>query len=468
MRRTKRLIALLLAMTLVGLALAEESAAFETPVETPVEAVAETPSETPAEAPVEAPAETAEEASAETPVETPADTSVTEEVPNPEEAPAEVPEEEAPAEETPAEMPVEEAPTEEAPTEEAPAEVPVEQAPAAVLTLVLASPEGMGSGNYCAIPLSDQVSRLVFSWSCTVGCDGYTVAIAGPDGASVLNSRQSADSLELPLAGLAAGRYSLSVAALQGDAVLAQAQLTFDLTESAAQPDGAPQEGTPEEGTPEEGASEEGAPEDGAAEEGLPAEGMPEGGGFPGGGMPSGMRAAFKATAGGQGGQGGAAEAERGFHVTAGTALTSAHNTGDRDMSLYGSLALSWDEEAAMTALTLDGTALDIALSDGGEFTAELDGTTLALSPIAGARAWSLNGYALKTLARSGIETLLLSVDGETISFPTQPALTGSAYGALCAAGYVSADYDYTIAANGVEVRVDGATWQLSEDGELS
>ena len=377
-------------------------------------------------------------------------------------------------------------------------DAPVEEAPIASLSLAMTSPEGMGGGGSYAIPLSARVGSLKFKWSCTVDCDGYAVAITGPGGASVLNNRQSGESVELSLSGLAMGRYTVSVAALQGDATIAQAKVTFELIDDTAQEgtpeegapeegapqegapeEGAPQEGTPEEGAPEEGAPQEGTPEEGAPEEGVPQEGTPEegapeegapqegmpSGGFPGGGFPSGMRASFGGAAGLQGGAG---EAEQGFHVTAGTALTSAHNAGDKDMSPYGSLALSWDEAQAMTALTLDGTALDIGLSDGGEFTATLDGATLALCPTGDAQAWTLNGYALKTLARSGVDALLLSLDGETISFPTTPALTGDAYGALCASGYVSADYDYTISPDGVEVRVDDTTWRLSEDGELS
>ena len=121
-----------------------------------------------------------------------------------------------------------------------------------------------------------------------------------------------------------------------------------------------------------------------------------------------------------------------------------------------------------MTALTLGGTALQIGLSEGGEFTAVLNGSAVVLTPIAEAQAWTLNGYALKTLARSGVDTLLLTLDGETSPFPTQPALTGTAYGALCAAGYVSADYDYVVTPDSIEVCVDSTTWRLSEDGELS
>ena len=41
------------------------------------------------------------------------------------------------------------------------------------------------------------------------------------------------------------------------------------------------------------------------------------------------------------------------------------------------------------------------------------------------------------------------------------------AYSALCAAGYASGDYDYTVSRDGVEVSVDGTSYTLSEGGEL-
>lgn len=347
------------------------------------------------------------------------------------------------------------------------------------LSIHLASPDGFGqSGGAYTIPLSAQVGSLTFAWRCSTKCESYKVVVTGPSGATLVNARQSEDRLTLSVAGLAAGRYTVAVTAHMGEETVAKAKTAFELvqdeeTRDGAPEEGAPGEGTPEEGTPEEGAPQEGTPEEGTPEEGMPEEGapeegMPEGGfpgGFPGGKFPSGMRGGFGGGAG-AGGQGG--EVDQGFHVTAGTALTSAHNAGNKDMSPYGSVALSWDEEASMTALTLDGTALGIGLSDGGAFTAVLDGSTLALTPSGDAQAWTLNGYALKTLSRSGVETLLLSVNGATVAFPTQPALTGDTYGALCAAGCVSADYDYTVAADGVEVCVNGATWRLSEDGELS
>lgn len=122
-----------------------------------------------------------------------------------------------------------------------------------------------------------------------------------------------------------------------------------------------------------------------------------------------------------------------------------------------------------MTALTLGGEELDVALDGGaGAFTAVIEETTLALTPVEGGEAWTLNGYALKTLAASGIENVQLALDGDaTVELPTQPALSGSAYAALCAAGRVSHDYTYTVRADGIGVSVSGAEYQLSPDGEL-
>ena len=104
-----------------------------------------------------------------------------------------------------------------------------------------------------------------------------------------------------------------------------------------------------------------------------------QGGGKPsGGGRPSGSGAKG----------GGSDEAqEQGFTITPGEALTNTHTSGDKDMRLYGAVVLALDDTAAMTRLTLDGTALDIRLSDDSPFTASIDedgtlslvGTSIAL-----------------------------------------------------------------------------------------
>jgi hypothetical protein len=55
-----------------------------------------------------------------------------------------------------------------------------------------------------------------------------------------------------------------------------------------------------------------------------------------------------------------------------------------------------------------------------------------------------------------------------TVEFPTLPELSGSNYGKLCAAGWVSMDYSYAVTSNGCAVTVAGQTYQLTAEGELA
>jgi hypothetical protein len=136
-------------------------------------------------------------------------------------------------------------------------------------------------------------------------------------------------------------------------------------------------------------------------------------------------------------------------------------------MRLYGALALTLDDASAMNQLLLDDTPLDIRLSDGSAFTAAIEDDTLVLVPQGDPEAWLLNGAALKALGRSGISTLRLTLSSGTIDFPTLALLTGSNYGALCAEGHASAEYLFSVAADGCSVTVADRTYRLTEDGEL-
>ena len=121
-----------------------------------------------------------------------------------------------------------------------------------------------------------------------------------------------------------------------------------------------------------------------------------------------------------------------------------------------------------MTRLTLGETALEVAL-DGGEsaFTAQLEGDRLILAPEGDGEVWTLNGYALRALNRSGIAAVELALGADTAAFPTDYMPRGDVYAELCAAGYVSSDYDYSVSASGVSVCVDGRTYRLDASGQL-
>ena len=369
---------------------------------------AEAPAEgTPVEPAAEMPAEEpAEEPAAETPVVEPATEPAAE---MPVETPAESPAE------TPAEPPVE------IPAEEAPAE----ETPAQTLVIRVTGPEGLGAaGGACRVDMT-QVSAVTLEWTCSAEHDGFAVTVTGPDEGQTYNAVQAEASLTLSVTGMQPGTYAVSVAALLGETAVAEAKLNIELAQGEGMPEG-----------------------------GLPG-GKP-GGGSKGGGSRSG------------GSEQTAEAAMQGFSVTAGKALTSSHDPGDKSMRLYGSVELSAEEEA-MTRLTLGGEALDVTLDGGaGAFTAALDGDALTLTPQADGEQWTLNGFALKTLARSGVNTVNLSLNGKTVALATQPELSGRVYDGLCAAGFVSADYVYSVSAGGIRVSVNGEDYCLTEAGELA
>ena len=407
--------------------------AAETPV---VEPAAEPAAETPAEEPATEPA-------AEMPVVEPA-TEPAAEAPEPARGNPAEPAAEEPAAEPAAEMPVVEPATEpaaempvetpaESPAEtpaESPVEIPAEEAPAEetpaqTLVIRVTGPEGLSAaGGACRVDMT-QVSAVTLEWTCSAEHDGFAVTVTGPDGGQTYNAVQAEASLTLSVKGMQPGTYAVSVAAMLGETAVAEAKLNIELAQGEGMPEG-----------------------------GIPG-GKP-GGGSKGGGSRSG------------GSEQTAEAAMQGFSVTAGKALTSSHDPGDKSMRLYGSVELSAEEEA-MTRLTLGGEALDVTLDGGaGTFTAALDGDALTLTPQADGEQWTLNGFALKTLARSGVNTVNLSLNGKIVAVATQPELSGRVYDGLCAAGFVSADYAYNVSAGGIRVSVNGEDYCLTEAGELA
>lgn len=295
--------------------------------------------------------------------------------------------------------------------------------PVPTIVIRVSSPEGLAvSGGACAVDVM-QAQSLTLTWDCGAACDGYALSLIGPDGAELLGGRQSEASVTLTLEGRTAGRYTLTVTALLGENAVSSAQVAIDLTQSS-QPEG----------------------------------GMPQGSGGHGGGK-----------SGGSGGksQGGSdgAEQEQGFHVTPGTALTASHASGTKEMRLYGAVELTAPEEA-MTSLTLGGEALDITLEDGAPFTAVVDGDTLILTAEVG-EAWQLNGLALKRLAGSGIETIILNTGEWQAELAAGEALRGDIYARLRAGGVTSSSFDYVVSGEGVLVTVNGETYRLDDENAL-
>ena len=136
-------------------------------------------------------------------------------------------------------------------------------------------------------------------------------------------------------------------------------------------------------------------------------------------------------------------------------------------MRLYGTLDLVLPE-TSMTELTVDDIPMGVSLELGEQsFNAKIDGDTLVLTAEAEGEMWTMNGLALKTLARSGIDTIVLTSADASVAFPTAPALSGTVYAGLCAEGYVSSDYLYIVVPESVCVSVDGRYYTLEDNGEL-
>ena len=417
---------------------APAEAPAEAPTEAPTEAPAEVPTEAPMEAPTEAPAETPTEVPAESPMEVsteaPAEASV--EVPTdaPTEAPAEAPTEastEAPAE-TPTEATTEaptEAPTEiptEAPTGEPTLEPAAEPTPEMeTISVSVTAAQGItAEGSAFCIP-SDGEYSLSFSWSYSGECDSFHITVSNVEG-SVVEGSQAETDYVLWTSSMQEGSYRFTVEAVKDGVAVAQGEYTFSLAFAEGGPGG-----------------------------GGPGSGGPSGGGGSRGGSRSGS------------GGGAAAEQETGFRITPGDALTGSHTSGNKDMTLYGTVTLDLPE-TAMTQLCMGDAELGICLENGEQFfTAAIEGDRLILTPETTGKRWVLNGLSLGILARSGIASITLGTDDGSVDLPTAWQLQGRTYSQLCSKGYVSADYDYIITEESILVRIAGCLYRVDDSNEL-
>lgn len=282
------------------------------------------------------------------------------------------------------------------------------------------------------IPVSSSEEEIEFEWSSVEGASVYDVQFTDSQLDIVLAQQTTEPKLTLRVSELGADTYTLIVRALgtvqnesaeaetdgNAETELARGEICFMLSSVGAFPDG-----------------------------------------FPAGGFPSGMGGGMPAGAGMQ--------EEQGFRVVPGEPLTSDHSSGNKDMSLYGTVKLTLSEEE-MNILTLDDTQLDITL-DGEEqsFTVQIREDQLVLTPSGESGAWRVNGLALKTLKRSGMTALCLETDAGEIRIDTEISLQGEVYARLCAQGYVSKDYTFIIDGNSVWVEVDGQIYTINENNEL-
>lgn len=292
-------------------------------------------------------------------------------------------------------------------------------------------PEGNAqrTENVWRIALNSAEDTLHFRWTAAEGATVYAVQITDADGNIFYAAQETAADAAVPANALQMNiAYTLAVSAFADDAPIIAGEISFIPVSEAEKPDDVPDGG-----------------------------GFPSGGGSSGGGrFPSGSA---------QGGDD--AQADMGFHVTAGEALTSRHASGTGDTQAYGTLRIVLSD-AAETALSLDGTELSVTLDDGESgFYASQDGDTLILTPETDGDAWHINALALKTLYRSGISALHLHLNDTEVEIPTDWQPCGAAYARLSAAGCVSKDYELMIAASGQTVTVAEQSYTLNENNEL-
>lgn len=289
------------------------------------------------------------------------------------------------------------------------------------------------------IAVQNPEEPVVFRWTPVESATVYEVRIADSQSAEVHSPIVTEAALSLPASALSAESYTLTVCAYaetipeEGSdsetekTLLAQGKVKFALVQNTGE---------------------------------FPGGGRP--GGFGGGGRPGG-------NSGGGSMQGGATpEADQGFRIVPGEALTSSHSSGNKDMQIYGTVNPE-AEKTAMDILTLDGVQLDVVLDDRtSSFFAACEDNVLILTPESEGKVWSVNAFVLKILSRSGIEKLRLRFGTESVEISTHWRLQGQTYARLCAEGYVSKDYFITVTLGEIQVTVAEKTYTINENNELA
>lgn len=287
------------------------------------------------------------------------------------------------------------------------------------------------------IPLAPQ-QELAFVWQEVAGAEEYVAELAlllNEQEQMVESARVQSCRVAYAAQNLIAGRYVLRVRAMLGEEELCCMELQLELVQN------------------------------GGGQGGFP-------GGFPGGGRPGGAGGAM----------GGMPEAEQGFHVTPGEALTSSHASGTKNMQRYDRVELQEESKAVERYAPAEG----VEIAADGAFYVELreDALILTAAQTDGAatgsqgeaentekaedtentRKWTLNLRTLEVLRRSGIARLYL--DAQVLD--TDFALQGSVYGALRGQGYVSKDFEMCIDAGQLRISVAGEIYAANADGELT
>lgn len=369
------------------------------------------------EAPTQAPTDTSTDMPTDVPTDVPTETPTDTPTDTPTEAPTEAPTE------TPTEVPTDvpsETPTPEPTPEPTPSATPLPQ-PGAEDGLVSVAPEGsaQNNGGVWSITLSNPDAPLAFCWTCAEAASGYLVYAGDTSGSADFISETQSTRIELSAAGYMGGRHIIYVGAVRADGSVSWGSATFEIA-----------------------------------------------GGFPGG-RPGGMGGFGGKRPGGAGGAGDMMEADMGFRVTPGEALSSSHASGSADATAYVCSTIESTGEA-VRALVLESTQAEITL-DGGEsaFTAIVEDGRLTLTPESGGSEWRLSALAMNTLVASDVERVVFELDDFSCSLPSGLSLSGSVYASLRAQGYVSKDCVLSITAQGLSVDVAGNKYSINRSGEL-
>ena len=344
------------------------------------------------------------------------------------------------------------------------------------IQIAAAVSEGAALQNGVYVIPQGQNADITFSWSFSDACDMFHIQITGAQNTAVHDGTQTGDSYTLPLSSLSEGSYIFKVYAITEGNTVGAGQYPFSIAFSADNEgntdsgdgkdeggDGKDEGAEGKEDDVEGGEGNAEGTEEGTEDEAVPGEGEPEmegpGEGGPGGGGPG-------RSPGGRPSGNGEAQGVQAPRVTAGKALTSTHASGSKTMETFGTVNLSFSDESLTTLWIHDRAGIQL---DEGDytFTATVEDESLILTPEVAGEIWTVNGYTLKALSRSGITGIIMMTEAGETEISTEQDYQGTVYATLCASGVVSADYEYQISGDGVQVLVAGSAYSIDDSHML-
>ena len=344
------------------------------------------------------------------------------------------------------------------------------------IQIAAAVSEGAALQNGVYVIPQGQNADITFSWSFSDACDMFHIQITGAQNTAVHDGTQTGDSYTLPLSSLSEGSYIFKVYAITEGNTVGAGQYPFSIAFSADNEgntdsgdgkdeggDGKDEGAEGKEDDVEGGEGNAEGTEEGTEDEAVPGEGEPEmegpGEGGPGGGGPG-------RSPGGRPSGNGEAQGVQAPRVTAGKALTSTHASGSKTMETFGTVNLSFSDESLTTLWIHDRAGIQL---DEGDytFTETVEDESLILTPEVAGEIWTVNGYTLKALSRSGITGIIMMTEAGETEISTEQDYQGTVYATLCASGVVSADYEYQISGDGVQVLVAGSAYSIDDSHML-